>query len=324
MHTPALPVVSCLLLAGCPDSPVATPAPPAAAEPAADALTPAGPAAAVPAAPAPAAPASAAPARPVVDHFYSDLDGTLLSEHDELQADSVAALRRFQAAGGKVGVATGRLPEKALALAQAAGADLPLIFGNGAVILDPSGKLIRLLGIVDAEDVRRVCARIEAAGCKTVYTAYGDPRTGESRIVRDTCAPADKASYQVVKVRARHCPDVPALMAALDKGLTGTYGIVESGTGEWHGVSVAAEGVGKDKAFEHVSRRLGVDLKRFAFCGDSGNDVAAARLIHERGGRCFVMDNGTGPLKAACPHHTKRSNRQGGVAEAVETLLAGR
>jgi hydroxymethylpyrimidine pyrophosphatase-like HAD family hydrolase len=270
-------------------------------------------------------PSGAAPP-PAVRYFYTDLDGTLLDHNSAIPRVNLEALARYRRRGGRVGFATGRMPRHARAFGPQLRADLPLIYANGAVITDPRGKLLRMLVITDPADVRALCARIVAAGCRISYIAYGDPRTGAITMHSGVCAPPTRPGLGVVKIRARICPagKLDALTRDLATATKGRYDIVQSGLGRWHGVSVGHRDVGKSRALAWVLRRLRLPPTQLAFVGDSGNDVGAARWLHRVGGRCFVVKNGIPSLKAACPHHTRRKHQDGAVAEVLDRLLRRR
>ncbi|MBM4320095.1 MAG: hypothetical protein FJ125_09070, partial [Deltaproteobacteria bacterium] len=236
-------------------------------------------------------------------------------------ADNVEAIRRFRERGGHVGIATGRLPDKAQDLARALAADLPLIFANGALITDPHGALLRLLGFADAADLQRMCALVMASRCAVVYVAYASPKSGEVRVQLGSCSPSLQPGEQVVKLSARGCADHDHLFATLTGQLGRSYDVEEAGAGEQRGVSVGAAGVGKGAAIRWVAQRLGFALGQVAFVGDSGNDLSAAQVVHQGGGLCFAVANATEELKAVCPRRTVRDNGHGALAEAIRRLL---
>ncbi len=274
--------------------------------------------------PRPRSQGASASTRPAVRFLYTDLDGTLLDPESKIPPINLAALERYRARGGKVGFATGRMPRHARAFGPQIKADLPLIYANGAVVTDPRGKLLRMLVITDPADVRILCAKIVASGCRISYIAYGDPKTGAITMHPGDCKPPQKPGLGVVKIRARICPagKLDGLTKELAAATKKRYDIVQSGLGKYHGVSVGHRDVGKSKALAWVAARLGFSAHHLAFIGDSGNDVGAARWLHRQGGRCFVVNNGIASLKAACPRHLKREHGQGAVAEAVDKLLA--
>ena len=73
--------------------------------------------------------------------FVSDLDGTMLPSRSAVSPENVAAVRRAAEAGVVVTIATGRMFEAALPVAEALGLDVPIISYNGALIKSPSGRV---------------------------------------------------------------------------------------------------------------------------------------------------------------------------------------
>jgi len=260
-----------------------------------------------------------------VGYFYTDLDGTLLQDKGPRKKRSIskanlAALRAFQQKGGQVGVATGRLLNQAMTYARRIKADLPVISANGAVIQSMKGKVLRLLAITSREAIKGLCQRIQGQSCRRIYTAYIHTKTYKLRFVPGVCRPPGKGEG-IIKLRLRRCPRHKELYKALRQQYGGRFQVIESGTGKYRGISIAAKGVGKGAALRYVSKKLGFSLKETAFIGDSGNDISGVQMIQRHGGRCFVVRNGTGPLKAACPHHTKADYMHDAVAEALRRLM---
>lgn len=259
--------------------------------------------------------------RPAVKLLYVDLDGTLLDDEGRIPGVNAAALARFRAAGGRFGVATGRMPDRGRPQVEAIRADLPSIFGNGAVVRTASGETIRVEGIADADAVAAMCARITQAGCKQIYVAHANPATGEVRVEMDACRPPTAPGFVTIKLRARVCADHDALLAELPALTGGRFAVIEGGAGDHRGVSIGSEDATKGRAIAFVADRLGIPMSQVAFVGDSGNDVSAARAVLAAGGRCFAVGNAVWALKAACPEHLPLSNAQGAVARVVRILL---
>ena len=104
--------------------------------------------------------------------IYTDLDGTVLLAKDHLpNPATVEALRAFQRAGGKVGIATGRTLEQIAGVVTegAPGSphpteerrlrpDLPLVLFNGAVVLSPDRKTLLSAQALDVAVVQKVDA----------------------------------------------------------------------------------------------------------------------------------------------------------------------
>jgi len=255
--------------------------------------------------------------------IYSDLDGTMLNEQSEIPPRNLAAVRRFQAQGGLFGIATGRLPDRAWTFAQALSVDLPAIFGNGAVILNADGSLLRMKAFHDVDKVKAFCERINEAGCSYIYTSIGHAESGQVRMLDGSCQAPSEAGWGVLKLRARNCKAHDALLAQV-RELNGSSGcsILESGTGKYRGVSISAPGVSKAEALEHIAKLRKLRTEDMVFFGDSGNDVDALRWINEGGGRCYAMPNGTPGVLDVCPRRAPASNDQAGVGQAIEAMLA--
>ena len=270
-------------------------------------------------------PANWLPSRPVcraglcrpagrgITHLYTDLDGTALREGGGISPRVLKQVRRFRRAGGHLGVATGRLPDRALEQARRLGADLPLVFGNGAVITTPDGKLIRMQVIDNRRDVQTMCALISRS-------AWGNPGSGDLQVEMGACRPADKPGYGVVRIRARRCRFHKRLLRSLPRLVGNRCSVVTSGKGRHLGISIAAAGVDKAEALRFVAHRLGIDLSRLAYVGDSGNDVTALELVDRAGGLCFSMKNATASALRACPRRTGTDNEHGGAAEVLQLL----
>ena len=102
--------------------------------------------------------------------IYTDLDGTVLLAKDHLpNPATIEALRAFQRAGGKVGIATGRTLEQIAGVVTEGSMgspqpakerrlrpDLPLVLFNGAVVLSPDRKTLLSAQALDVAVVQKV------------------------------------------------------------------------------------------------------------------------------------------------------------------------
>ena len=68
--------------------------------------------------------------------IVSDLDGTLLPPSKIPLERDLAAIRRFEAAGGRFAIATGRTIQAAIRYQEMLGLQNPMIVYNGAAIYD--------------------------------------------------------------------------------------------------------------------------------------------------------------------------------------------
>lgn len=250
-------------------------------------------------------------------HFYTDLDGTLLTDDNQISESDERMIERYKAAGGRIGVATGRLPDSGLKFAEAIGADLPLIFANGSVITRPDGELIRMEGIYNHDSVSAICDRIENSSCGSVYVAWGNPETEEIQLKKEACIAPDDPAFGVLRIRAKYCDKGDSILDDLIRIYGENFLVIEEGSGSGLGFSIARKGLGKAEALGYIAERLNVVLSHVGFIGDSGNDADALKLIHEKGGHCVAMKNGTDEVMTACPRHSQQDNNSGGVGEAL-------
>ena len=259
---------------------------------------------------------------PSLKVIYSDLDGTMLNEKSEIPPRNLAAVRRFQAQGGLFGIATGRLPDRAWRIAQALSVDLPAVFGNGAVILNADGSLLRMKAFHDADKVKAFCERINEAGCSYLYTSIGHAETGQVRMLDGSCQAPSEEGWGVLKLRARNCKAHDALLDQVRALNSSGCSILESGSGKYRGVSISAPGVSKAEALDFIAKLHKLRIEDMVFFGDSGNDVDALRWIQAGGGRCYAMPNGTPGVLDVCPRRAPANNDQAGVGQAIEAMLA--
>ena len=69
--------------------------------------------------------------------LITDLDGTLLPSDKRIPPEDLEIIHRFQAAGGRFTIATGRTYEAAAAYLEQVQPNAPVILYNGAMLFDP-------------------------------------------------------------------------------------------------------------------------------------------------------------------------------------------
>ncbi len=99
--------------------------------------------------------------------FFTDLDGTLLSDDKTISEGNRAAIREFTAAGGRLVITTGRAVEsvahfaKELSLKETGGY---IAAFNGALICDCASDRVLLRHAVPLEVIQELCDEAEKAG----------------------------------------------------------------------------------------------------------------------------------------------------------------
>lgn len=87
---------------------------------------------------------------------YLDMDGTALGTDHQVRPATVEALRRYQACGGRVGIATGRTLEQVEPFLDDVAPSLPLVLYNGGLSVDPKTREIVAVRHLPSDVVVRV------------------------------------------------------------------------------------------------------------------------------------------------------------------------
>jgi Cof subfamily protein (haloacid dehalogenase superfamily) len=93
--------------------------------------------------------------------LYLDLDGTALDGTNEVLQATVKALNAFEACGGEVGLATGRILEQARDAIETLAPTLPVVLFNGAVLYDPTTQELTVENSLPQGSAQRVIGILE-------------------------------------------------------------------------------------------------------------------------------------------------------------------
>lgn len=214
----------------------------------------------------------------------SDFDGTLATE-GWVPVETLAAVARFRAGGGRLVLITGRrLPELYDVFPETDRVADLVIAENGCVLYDPADATELLLGVSPPEDLKEVLV-----SCGVVDVEFGEQlvsgwRHDEDAVRRAAALLADRWPCQVVPNKDR----VMLIPADVDKGS------------------------GLLAAMAH----LGVDRDEVAAIGDGENDLP---LLEAAGLGIAVADAVPALLEQA--DLCTSAPASAGVVEAIESLL---
>lgn len=258
----------------------------------------------------------------------SDMDGTLLRDDKTVSERTLRAIRRFEAAGGRFTVATGRGVESATQYIRRLGLTTPLVLLNGCLVYDP----------VTGEDI--LCRRLNPAALEAVWpilvenglemVVHGPRRAAVLRMneiieehlrldgidvaVRPDMAPGSAGS--VVKILTIGDPaDLDRAEEAIQRAgipvqLVRSYPTY---------MEVLPPEGGKGSALAALLAHLKLPRSRSLAVGDYLNDLD----LLEAAGLGIAMENAHPALKRAAARWTA-SNEEDGVAQVLEDLVAGR
>lgn len=258
----------------------------------------------------------------------SDMDGTLLRDDKTVSGRTVEAIRRFEAAGGRFTVATGRGVQAATQHIRNLPLRTPLVLLNGCLLYDP----------VTGEDI--LCQHLKQEALDGIWPIL--TADGLEMVVHNPRRAATLRMNAVVERHLRHDgitvdvrPDMgPRNAGSVVKILT----IGEPERLDWVEGVVREAGIpvqlvrsspiylevlppegGKGSALAALLAHLKLPRSRSLAVGDYLNDLD----LLEAAGLGIAMENAHPALKRAAARWTA-SNEDDGVAQVLEDLVAGR
>ncbi|AEJ20880.1 Cof-type HAD-IIB family hydrolase [Gracilinema caldarium] len=259
-----------------------------------------------------------------------DLDDTLLREDLTISFHTKNVLKRVEAAGVIVMLASGRSPAAMDRYARDLGLHKRpgyLVCNNGTTILEShTGTVIKefflpmeaALAVYDLVDAEGFPVQIYDEG--TIYVSrrneYADidqKLTGQRQVVVDNFRSFLAAGAQKMVV-----PGDPALLRPLETILKTFIGDrVTIFTSKPYFLEILPPATGKGEALAIVAQLLGIDRSQVMAIGDSMNDESMIRWA----GFGVAMANGDPRIKAIAKAITNKTNEEDGVAEFVEQYI---
>ena len=262
--------------------------------------------------------------------FVTDLDGTLLLKGQQVSQENIDAVQAAVKAGVTVTIATGRMYQAALPVAQALGVDVPIITYNGALIKSTSGEVFyeNFLPEQVVADVVSFCQE------KGWYI--------QSYSHDELCLPARTSeaegyeNAQNVKGRVLGWDGLKTHGEAVCKLLSITSGAEETeariremrahfGPGlavmrsNANYVEIVNPGVSKAAGIRHRAAKLGIPLDEIMAIGDANNDLPMLKAA----GHSIAMGNAVPEVKAVCDAVTTTCEENGFAKAIYDYVLRG-
>jgi Cof subfamily protein (haloacid dehalogenase superfamily) len=271
--------------------------------------------------------------------LVSDIDGTLLNSKGELTPDVVEAIREAHEQGILVTLATGRHLRGVLPLVEQIGVGVPVILGNGAVIVDPLKKETLLhkplsqvttqaiLDVIRKHDLWASLFRHTWEGVDTYYDR--DPGFDEAYLFvhKDNPAVAQQVEdlrafvhQEPIKVLLVERPEkVRALVEDL-KRLDYAFNMVVSDHDfpDYTFLEMFDHTSTKAAGISHLAEMFKLRPEEIVAVGDNVNDIEMV----EYAGLGVAMGNAAPLLKEKADWVT-RSNDEDGVAYLIREKLLG-
>jgi len=218
-----------------------------------------------------------------------DIDGTMTYKDRRLDIAAVDAVRKAEAAGLPVVLATGNILCFAEAAAILLGASGPLIAEDGGIVFDRASGREHVLG-----------DRVEAErGLAALRRTFGDLRQTRSSGMRLTGLTLERTitAEQAMDVFRRE----NLRLIAVDSGFA---------------IHIKDPEVNKGNALRKVASLLKISTAEIAAVGDAINDIEMLEVA----GASFAVANSDELVKKACTHVTSEPYGRG-AAEAVGKVL---
>jgi len=289
---------------------------------------------------------------PIIDALAIDLDGTLLSPDKTVSRANIDAIDRARQAGITVLICTGRgLVESRLALDAIEQRD-PVVVAGGSIVADPvTGGTLRRSSL-DApivEHAVRLFHGVESPGLVLkdpsvigydYLVVHADERHElhpitrwwfeDHKIEHRAAAHVHLDEHPEHTVRVGMCAPSASSAAVARTIMDELEGLVEmhdfpcvmpdddDPAGQVHILEIFDKSATKWNAVSWYLERHDIDPGRTAAIGDQVNDLTMIKGA----GIGIAMDNAIDEVRALA-QHTTASNRDDGVARAIDAILAG-
>ena len=261
--------------------------------------------------------------------FVSDLDGTMLPSGDIVSSENIAAVQCAVREGVTVTIATGRMFEAALPVAEALGVDVPIIAYNGALIKSPSGHIYEEYAL-DPMLARDIITFAQARGWYIQSYSGGVLRYAvtceESRFYEDSQKITGKAvgrdgmlAYVTGNCKLLLVTEGRAVSEARAQMLLDAFGAHIGVTRSADRlVEIVVKGVSKASALTALAAKLGITADETMAIGDAYNDLPMLKAA----GKSVAMGNAFPEVKEEADYETL-SCTENGLAAAIYTYVLG-
>lgn len=278
----------------------------------------------------------------------TDLDGTLLNEHREIDRENIQAIHEFREKGGRVVICSGRSPLSTRWIANTIGLQgEPIIAYNGAIILDENGEISEqatfehdhLLNFWELCEGEGIYAHFYEGDTLLVPTEtkwnknwienniLSLEKTGakaaDLKHFRAQCqVKIVEGFYQYIKSNQ---PVITKIAVFDEKGRLADFskviaehvgGLEVSSSLNFLNLEISPSGVSKASSLLKLSEKYDIPISQIAAIGDNYNDS----LMLSAAGLGIAMGNAPEQVKALADHVTA-TNDEGGVAQAIRRYL---
>lgn len=259
--------------------------------------------------------------------IVSDLDGTLLPPDKIPLERDLAAIRRFEAAGGRFAIATGRTIQAAIRYQEMLGLQSPMIVYNGAAIYDSVHDKVLFSESLTPDAITMTQEIMEAFPEVGVEVL----RANNAYVVRNNewekrhislcgvdpfyCTLEEIPADGWLKVLFAMSPEeIPPFIEAIGKRGYSTVDFIQSADIFYE---MLPKNVTKGSALNEYRKLSGMEEVTFVAIGDFDNDVEMLRQAD----LSVVPANAVNAAKAAAQRILHRTCEEGAIEELINLLL---
>ena len=269
--------------------------------------------------------------------LVSDIDGTLLNSQGQLTPAVIGAIREAHEQGIIVTLATGRHLRGVKQIVQRIGVSVPVILGNGAVIVDPyKGETLlhrplapettaAILDVIAKHGLWSSLFFHRAEGVDTLYDR--DPGFAEAYLFIHKDQPDVAQQVEDLKAFAAQHPikvlllDTPNKVHSLAEDLSKlehpfSMVVTDHDFPDYTFLECFAPALSKATGIEHLTKLFGLSPEQVVAVGDNVNDME----MIDYAGLGVAMGNATAELKRRADFVTK-TNDQDGVAYLIREKM---
>ena len=261
--------------------------------------------------------------------FVSDLDGTMLPDGNVVSPENIAAVRRAVDAGVVVTIATGRMFEAALPVANALGVDVPIISYNGGLIKSPSGRVYEehTIDPAVAHDIIAFCKERDwyiqtysggvlryVRGCdESRFYENSQKLTGEA-VGWDGLFAHVAGNCKLLLVTK----DLPVTTERSEAVIAAFGDRVDVTRSADHLIEIVPKGISKASALTSLAFKFGITIEETMAIGDAYNDLPMLKAA----GKSIAMGNAFPAVKEVTDYETL-SCTENGLAAAIYHYVLG-
>ena len=261
--------------------------------------------------------------------FVSDLDGTMLPDGNAVSAENIAAVQRAAEAGVVVTIATGRMFEAALPVAEALGVDVPIIAYNGALIKSPSGHIYEehLIDPLLAHDILTFCKergwyiQSYSGGALRYAEACDESRFYENsqKLIGEAVGWDGMFAHTAGNCKLLLVTEGRDVTLVRSEAVLAAFGDrVDVTRSADCLIEIVPKGISKASALRSLANKLGVAIEETMAIGDAYNDLPMLKAA----GKSVAMGNAFPEVKEEADYETL-SCTENGLAAAIYHYVLG-